>query len=404
MSVADVYLEILQPALYEIGRGWAVGDHDVAHEHSATAVTQSLLGTLGPRMRAAPTGGRLAIVTGSPEELHALGVQMVADFLEGDGWEVLNLGASTPAPDLARLADAERADVVALSTSTPAGLPGAAAAVAELRALEPRPLVVLGGQLWSGAARRRRGVARRRPRARRAARARRDAARALPAAAPRGRGALRLASISVRFPRRLIVLVASVVLVLVAVAGLLAREDEGLPGDLPAVPTPPEARSDRERTPLPDPFAYDPERAEEFERRAAAGTSHVLYARSPGGAGASALAGRALAPAGGGGREGGRRRPRPARGARVPRERGPRGRDGGRHRGRGRPHPDPRRDRPEPARHARRRRPAAAATRAASGARCCAGGCSRSSGCGARGRGSTSASTPRGRCRRPRAT
>ena len=87
-----------------------------------------------------------------------------------------------------------------------------------------------------------------------------------------------------RFPRRLIVLVASVVLVLVAVAGFLAREDEGLPGDLPAVPTPPEARSDRERTPLPDPFAYDPERAEEFERRAAAGTSHVLYARSPGGA------------------------------------------------------------------------------------------------------------------------
>ena len=63
---------------------------------------------LGPRMRTAPKDGRLAIVTGSPEERHALGVQMVADFLEGDGWEVLNLGASTPARDLARLADAER--------------------------------------------------------------------------------------------------------------------------------------------------------------------------------------------------------------------------------------------------------------------------------------------------------
>jgi methanogenic corrinoid protein MtbC1 len=105
-------------------------------------------------MRATPTGGRLAIVSGSPEERHALGVQMVADFLEGDGWEVLNLGAATPAGDLARLADAEQADVVALSTSTPAGLPGAAEAVAELQALAPRPLVVLGGQLWAGEARR----------------------------------------------------------------------------------------------------------------------------------------------------------------------------------------------------------------------------------------------------------
>jgi len=153
VPVPDVYLGVLQPALYEIGRCWAVGNCSVADEHSATAVTQSLLGMLGPRMRTAPKDGRLAVVTGSPEERHALGVQMVSDFLEGDGWEVLNLGASTPARDLARLVDAERPDVVALSTSTPAGLPGAADAVGALAALEPRPLVVLGGQLWHGRAR-----------------------------------------------------------------------------------------------------------------------------------------------------------------------------------------------------------------------------------------------------------
>jgi hypothetical protein len=75
---------------------------------------------------------------------------------------------------------------------------------------------------------------------------------------------------------------------LVVVALLLHREDQGLPGNLPGVPTPPGAKSDRERTPLPDPFAYDPSRKAEFERRAAAGTSHVLYARSPGGAGVTA--------------------------------------------------------------------------------------------------------------------
>jgi hypothetical protein len=37
-----------------------------------------------------------------------------------------------------------------------------------------------------------------------------------------------------------------------------------------------------------DPFAYDPDRREEFERRAAAGLAHVLYAKSPGGAIATA--------------------------------------------------------------------------------------------------------------------
>ena len=38
-----------------------------------------------------------------------------------------------------------------------------------------------------------------------------------------------------------------------------------------------------------DPFAYDPARIEEFEQRAAAGLSHALYAKSPGGAMATAL-------------------------------------------------------------------------------------------------------------------
>jgi methanogenic corrinoid protein MtbC1 len=153
VAVPDVYLEILGPALHEIGSDWAAGEIDIAHEHYATAVTTTVLGALGPQMRAAPKDGRLAVVSGSPEERHALGVQMVADFLEGDGWEVLNLGASTPARDLARLADAEQADVVALSTSTPAGLPGAAEVLSELSMLRPRPLVVLGGQLWTGEAR-----------------------------------------------------------------------------------------------------------------------------------------------------------------------------------------------------------------------------------------------------------
>ena len=101
-------------------------------------------------------------------------------------------------------------------------------------------------------------------------------------------------------------LFAAAVLVLVAVAALVAREDRLLPGDLPAVPTPPDVRDDREATPLPDPFAYDDDRKQEFEQRAAAGSAHVLYARSPGGAGATRAAGRALAA-----RRSRRPRPRP---------------------------------------------------------------------------------------------
>jgi hypothetical protein len=85
---------------------------------------------------------------------------------------------------------------------------------------------------------------------------------------------------------RLAFLAAGLVLLGAAVVGVLTRTDEPAAG-VPVVPTPPgDAGSDSE--PLADPFAWNPERSDEFVRRAAAGNSHLLYALSPGGAVASA--------------------------------------------------------------------------------------------------------------------
>jgi methanogenic corrinoid protein MtbC1 len=74
---------------------------------------------------------------------------MVADFLEADGWEVLQLGPGAPAGDLAALVEHEQPDVVALSTATAGVLPGVVDVLAELGALTPRPLLVVGGQFWT---------------------------------------------------------------------------------------------------------------------------------------------------------------------------------------------------------------------------------------------------------------
>ena len=172
--------------MYEIGHRWAVDGLNVAEEHYATAVTQQLLDELSARMRMPPRDGRLAVVSGTPGERHALGARMVADFLEADGWEVLQLGADTPAADLAALVDSERPDVVALSTSTAGSLPGIVdvldAARAPAAAAVPRGRrAVLDGGDEPGGAGARRGRRRARP-----ARAHRRAAGADPAAEPSG--------------------------------------------------------------------------------------------------------------------------------------------------------------------------------------------------------------------------
>jgi methanogenic corrinoid protein MtbC1 len=149
VPIPDVYLEVLDPALREVGHRWAMGALNVAEEHYATAVAQSILDGLSRRLTRAPKDGRLAVVTGTPEELHAVGMRMVADFLEADGWEVLQLGPGAPAHDIAQLVESEQPDVVALSTATAGVINGVVEVLRALSELEPRPCIVAGGQFWT---------------------------------------------------------------------------------------------------------------------------------------------------------------------------------------------------------------------------------------------------------------
>jgi hypothetical protein len=77
-------------------------------------------------------------------------------------------------------------------------------------------------------------------------------------------------------------LLAAVLLAGAVAFAFYTREDDE---DLPPIPTPPGATRGEA---VGDPFAWTPERSEDLARRAAAGTSHVLYERSPGGVPATA--------------------------------------------------------------------------------------------------------------------
>jgi methanogenic corrinoid protein MtbC1 len=149
IPIPEIYLGMLEPALREVGHRWAMGAINVAEEHYATAIAQSILDGLGRQLRRAPKDGRLAVVSGTPDELHALGTRIVADFLEADGWEVLLLGPGAPASDIAALVESEQPDVVALSTATAGVIDGVVDVLRALRALDPRPYIVAGGQFWT---------------------------------------------------------------------------------------------------------------------------------------------------------------------------------------------------------------------------------------------------------------
>ncbi len=150
-DVRTLYLQVLQPALYELGRRWEDAEISVAQEHLATATTQSLMARLAERLDGgAPRRDRRVLVACAEGELHSIGVRMVADFLEADGWDVLFVGALSPPTAVADLAAAQRVDVVALSAALPQRVPEIVRAVAALRILETVPVIAVGGQAFGG--------------------------------------------------------------------------------------------------------------------------------------------------------------------------------------------------------------------------------------------------------------
>jgi MerR family transcriptional regulator, light-induced transcriptional regulator len=93
----DIYLQVLSPALEHIGAEWAEGRITVAEEHRASVVTQRIIGRLGPRFNR-PGRKRGSIVIGAPQgDHHSVPSAMASDLLRGQGFNVIDLGANTPA-------------------------------------------------------------------------------------------------------------------------------------------------------------------------------------------------------------------------------------------------------------------------------------------------------------------
>jgi MerR family transcriptional regulator, light-induced transcriptional regulator len=94
--IPDIYMNIFQEALYEIGRLWESNRITVADEHMGTAITQFVMSNLYQHLQISDQPRGKTVITGVQGELHQIGANMVADLLEADGWDVMFLGTNVP--------------------------------------------------------------------------------------------------------------------------------------------------------------------------------------------------------------------------------------------------------------------------------------------------------------------
>ncbi len=146
-DIRDLYLEVFEPVQVEIGRLWQTNAISIAQEHFFTAATQLVMSQLYPRLFAGSKKGRTLVAASTAGELHELGVRMVADFFELEGWDTYYLGANMPAEDVVREVGERRADVVGVSATMTFHLRAVEDLIVRLRAAdgEKRAKILVGG-------------------------------------------------------------------------------------------------------------------------------------------------------------------------------------------------------------------------------------------------------------------
>jgi signal transduction histidine kinase/ActR/RegA family two-component response regulator len=146
VAVGDLYLQVFQRCQQEVGRLWQLKQISVAQEHYCTAATQLAMSQLYPYLFALPKKGCKVVAGSVGGELHEVGLRIVADLFESDGWDTLYLGANLPAGDVLQAIERHRPDLLVISVTMAYHLAGVERLIALVRSSEAgRAVKVLVG-------------------------------------------------------------------------------------------------------------------------------------------------------------------------------------------------------------------------------------------------------------------
>jgi MerR family transcriptional regulator, light-induced transcriptional regulator len=151
VTVQELYPQVFEKILQETGRLWQAGDLGIAEEHYITASVEQEITRLHDYVlsegKRVIQKNKTLVAACIEKERHEIGIRMVADFFEMDGWETCYIGADTPSWSLIAVIRDRNADAVAISTTIAFHLPAINYLIRSLRA-DPKTKhvkIIVGG-------------------------------------------------------------------------------------------------------------------------------------------------------------------------------------------------------------------------------------------------------------------
>jgi methanogenic corrinoid protein MtbC1 len=145
-SVEEVYEDVIKPALYDIGALWEKNKISIATEHRATAITEGILNEIFPKISSEKRNNRKVVLGSVEGDSHQVGVKMVGDMFEMNGWDTHYLGANNPLSDLLRFIREEKPVLVGLSITININIPVLEKTIKVIREEFNGMDIMIGGQ------------------------------------------------------------------------------------------------------------------------------------------------------------------------------------------------------------------------------------------------------------------
>ncbi|HMS55507.1 MAG TPA: metalloregulator ArsR/SmtB family transcription factor [Fimbriimonadaceae bacterium] len=118
VPLLKIYVDLLTPAMAQVGQWYKSGEIDEAQEHLASGITERMMSRAMSLRSPSRRTDRSVVLGCPPGNWHALGLRMVSDYLKLLGWKTLFLGANVPTESFISTVRQHQPDLVLTSCAT----------------------------------------------------------------------------------------------------------------------------------------------------------------------------------------------------------------------------------------------------------------------------------------------
>lgn len=148
MSINDIYIDVLQEVMLEIGNLWHKSLITVDKEHYCTSATQMVLSQFYPLIFSQPRNNFKILTCCIGSELHEMGIRMLTDLFEYAGWDSVYLGSAVPTAAIVKSILETKPDLVALSVTMPLHLDQCYDVVKAIKTAGLNTKIAVGGRAF----------------------------------------------------------------------------------------------------------------------------------------------------------------------------------------------------------------------------------------------------------------